>query len=223
MRPNWTAVEFNLLYRWHSLIPSELQIGSREYALEQTMFCTRRFLEKEGLAALFDSASRQRAGQVGLRNTDEWLLRRADAPTIAHGRTVRLRGYNEYRVACRLKRVETFEEITADPVNRERLRELYDGDIDSVEFYVGLMAEDPRPNSVLAPLVGRLVGLHAFSQLMTNPLFAPEIYGPQTFSERGMQIIRETDSLSAMVRRNVTQERGAAPLVALTRTDWRHS
>jgi prostaglandin-endoperoxide synthase 2 len=108
-------------------------------------------------------------------------------------------------------------------VSRERLRELYAGNIDDVEFYVGLMAEDPRRNSVLAPLVGRLVGLHAFSQLMTNPLFAPEIYGPQTFSERGMQIIAETDSLSAMVRRNVTKDRGAAPLVALTRTDWRHS
>jgi len=86
-----------------------------------------------------------------------------------------------------------------------------------------MMAEDPRPNSVLGPLVGRLVGLHAFSQLMTNPLFAPEIYGPQTFSERGMQIIKETRSLSEMVRRNVAAEGGGTPLVALTRTDWRHS
>jgi prostaglandin-endoperoxide synthase 2 len=223
MRPNWTAVEFNLLYRWHSLIPSRLQVGSEELDLDRTMFRTREFLEQKGLAALCDSASRQRAGRVGMRNTDGWLIEKAEAPTIAHGRTVLLRSYNEYRVACQFKRAETFEEITSDPVNRERLRELYAGNVDDVEFYVGLMAEDPRPDSVLGPLVGRLVGLHAFSQLMTNPLFAPQIYGPQTFSERGMQIIAQTDSLATMVRRNVTKDQGATPLVALTRTDWRHS
>jgi prostaglandin-endoperoxide synthase 2 len=88
-------VEFNLLYRWHSLIPSQVQVGSKDLALEKTMFHTREFLEGEGLAALFDSASRQRAGRVGLRNTDGLLLKQADTPTIAHGRTVRLRSYNE--------------------------------------------------------------------------------------------------------------------------------
>jgi prostaglandin-endoperoxide synthase 2 len=223
MRPNWTAVEFNLLYRWHSLIPSQLQVGARDLPLEATMFRTREFLETEGLAALFDSASRQRAGRVGLRNTDQWLLDNADRHTVEHGRTVRLRSYNEYRVASRFKRVETFEDISSDPKTSTALRERYGGNIDDVEFYVGLMAEDPRRNSVLGPLVGRLVGLHAFSQLMTNPLFAPEIYGPQTFSERGMQIIRQTGSLSAMVRRNVTREENRTPLVTLTRADWRHT
>ena len=83
------------------------------------------------------------------------------------------------------------------------------------------MAEDPRPNSV-GPHVGRLVGVHAFSQLMNNPLLAPEIYGPQTFSERGMQIIEQTDSLAAVVRRNVPRD-SHPPLVTLTRADWRHN
>ncbi len=224
MRPNWTAVEFNLLYRWHSLIPSQLNVGAQEgLALKHTTFHTRDFLETEGLAALVDSASRQRAGRVGLHNTDEMLRRMADIPTIEHGRTVRLRSYNEYRVASRFKRVKTFEEISSDATTQARLRELYDDNVDNVEFYVGLMAEDPRPNSVLGPLVGRLVGLHAFSQLMTNPLFAPEIYGPQTFSARGMQIIEQTGSLSDLVARNIAAEGSDAPLVALTRTDWRHS
>jgi len=224
MRPNWTAVEFNLLYRWHSLIPSQLNVGAQQgLALKETTFHTRDFLQTEGLAALVDSASRQRAGRVGLHNTSDMLRRMADIPTIEHGRTVRLRSYNEYRVASRFKRVETFEEISSDAATQAKLRELYDGDVDNVEFYVGLMAEDPRPNSVLGPLVGRLVGLHAFSQLMTNPLFAPEIYGPQTFSDRGMQIIQQTGSLSDMVQRNIAAEGADAPLVALTRTDWRHS
>jgi prostaglandin-endoperoxide synthase 2 len=221
MRPNWTAVEFNLLYRWHSLVPSELEVGSGRMALEATMFRTRDLLSND-LGELFDSASRQRAGRVGMLNTAPWLLKMTELPTICHGRTVNLRGYNEYRVACRFKPAGTFEDISSDPRISGRLRELYGGNVDDVEFYVGLMAEDPRPNSVLAPLVGRLVGLHAFSQLMTNPLLAPEIYGPQTFSERGMQIIAQTDSLGAVVRRNVSGANGR-PLVAMTRADWRHS
>ena len=31
-------------------------------------------------------------------------------------------------------------------------------------------------NSVVPPLMGRLIAVHAFSQLMTNPLLAPEVY-----------------------------------------------
>ena len=36
IRPNWVAVEFNLLYRWHSLIPSTLHIDGETLTLEET-------------------------------------------------------------------------------------------------------------------------------------------------------------------------------------------
>ena len=222
MRPNWTAVEFNLLYRWHSLIPDELQVGSQTLALEDTTFRTRDLLGTHGLAALFESASQQRAGRVGMRNTPQMLLAMAELPTIEAGRKVRLRSYNEYRKACNLAPAKRFEDISSDPKIATRLRELYGGEVSDVEFYVGLMAEDARPNSVLAQLVGRLVGVHAFSQLMTNPLLAPEIYRSETFSERGMEIIKETDSLATLVHRNIPRAT-RRPLVTMTRTDWRHS
>ena len=66
-----------------------------------------------------------------------------------------------------------------------------------------MFAEDRRPNSVLPPLIGRLVGLHAFSQLMTHPLFGRQVYNTETFSPRGAQIIAETKSLADIVRRNL--------------------
>jgi heme peroxidase len=219
MRPNWVAVEFNLLYRWHSLIPSELAVGSQTLALEQTVFRTKDLLGTHGLAALVDSASRQRAGRIGLRNTPEMLLYRTELPSILAGREVRLRGYNDYREACGFGRARGFEDISSDPATRAALREVY-GSVDEVEFYAGLFAEDGRPNSVLPPLIGRLVGLHAFSQLLTNPLFAPEIYNQQTFSRRGMQIIAQTRSLGDVVRRNIPAGT-RMPLVALTRADWK--
>jgi prostaglandin-endoperoxide synthase 2 len=50
-----------------------------------------------------------------------------------------------------------------------------------IEFYSGLYAEDIRTNSVLPPLIGRMVGIDAFSQGFTNPLLAPRIFNEETF------------------------------------------
>ncbi len=219
MRPNWIAVEFNLLYRWHSLIPDKLEVGDELLPLEKTTFRTKHFFERAGLAKLIDAASRQRAGRVGLRNTPEMLLYRAERPSIEAGRKVRLRGYNAYREACGFPRATSFEDISSDADIRAGLRDLY-GNVDEVEFFTGLFAEDTRPNSVLPPLMGRLVALHAFSQLLTNPLFAPEIYNERTFSPRGREIIDHTKSLADIVRRNVPADDGA-PLVKLTREGWK--
>jgi prostaglandin-endoperoxide synthase 2 len=219
MRPNWVAVEFNLLYRWHSLIPDELEIGTQALALDKTTFRTKDLLSTHGLAALVDSASRQRAGRIGLRNTPEFLLQRAEPQSIQAARNVRLRGYNEYREACKFRRAQTFEDISSDPQTTRALRDLY-GHVDEVELYVGLFAEDVVPNAVLPPLMGRLVGLHAFSQLMTNPLLSPELYNEQTFSKRGMAIIDERPTLAQIVRRNIPNG-SPPPLVALTWEGWK--
>jgi prostaglandin-endoperoxide synthase 2 len=219
MRPNWVAVEFNLLYRWHSLIPDGLEIGTQTLRLDETTFRTKDLLSGHGLAGLVDSASRQRAGRIGLRNTPAFLLQRAELPSIDAGRKVRLRGYNEYREACKLRRAQTFEDISSDPQTVEALRAVY-GHVDEVEFYTGLFAEDVAPNAVVPPLMGRLVGLHAFSQLMTNPLFSPELYNAKTFSQRGMEIIDERPTLAQIVQRNIP-DGSAPPLVALTRQDWK--
>ena len=219
MRPNWVAVEFNLLYRWHSLIPDELQVGDELLPLEKTTFRTKDFFRHHGLANLIDAASRQRAGRVGLRNTPDMLLYMAERPSIEAGRKVRLRGYNAYREACAFPRATSFEEISSDPDICAALRDVY-GSVDEVEFFTGLFAEDTRPNSVLPPLMGRLVALHAFSQLLTNPLFAPEIYNERTFSPRGGEIIDDTKSLADIVQRNVPAANGA-PLVKLTREGWK--
>jgi prostaglandin-endoperoxide synthase 2 len=221
MRPNWVAVEFNLLYRWHCMIPDALDVGGDEAVpiLDTTYKAKTLLSQPGGLATLVDRASRQRAGRVGLHNTSDFLLDRAERPGIQAGRTVNLRGYNDYREACKLGRVQHFDQVTSNPALAAELAQVYGG-VDEIEFFPGLFAEDPRPNSVLPPLIGRLVGLHAFSQLMTNPLFAPEIYNTETFSRRGAEIIDETKSLADIVRRNIP--RGSPmPAVRLTRAEWR--
>ena len=39
-RQNWMSIEFNLLYRWHSLVPSSFRIGDREIGVNDTLFNT---------------------------------------------------------------------------------------------------------------------------------------------------------------------------------------
>jgi len=182
------------------------------------MFQTKNLLSTHGLGALIDSASRQPAGRIGLHNTPEFLMG-AELNSIKAGRRVRLQSYNAYREACRFRRAETFEDVSSDPKTCAALREVYGGSVDELEFYVGLFAEDRRPNSVLPPLIGRFVGLHAFSQLLTNPLFSRELWCEQTFSPRGFEIVREPQSLKEIVLRNVGERH--RPLVALTREDWK--
>ena len=222
MRPNWVAVEFNLLYRWHSLIPDLLDIGLEDpVPIMATTYQSKALLAGDGMATIIDRASKQRAGRVGLHNTSAFLLQRAERPSIEAGRDVGLQGYNAYREACKLGKAASFGDITSDAALAAELEDVY-GTVDEVEFFVGLFAEDQRPNSVLPPLIGRLVGLHAFSQLMTNPLFAPELYNTETFSERGAQIIDETTSLADMVRRNIPAG-GDMPEVRLTRAGWKRA
>jgi len=73
---------------------------------------------------------------------------------------------------------------------------------------------------VLPSLIGRMVGVDAFSQALTNPLLSPRVFNEQTFSPLGMQIIGGTSRLSDIVHRNVPESPGTY-LVTMTRADWR--
>jgi hypothetical protein len=48
-----------------------------------------------------------------------------------------------------------------------------------------------------------MVGYDAFTQVLTNPLMAKRIYTPETFTETGLRIIRDTTSLRQIAERNV--------------------
>ncbi|MEA2192085.1 MAG: prostaglandin-endoperoxide synthase 2 [Solirubrobacteraceae bacterium] len=221
-RPNWVAVEFNLLYRWHSLIPSTLHVAGRELTIEQTVF-NNALLTERGLGAMFHDASGQRAGKVCLFNTDPWFHERASIRSVTQSRALQLRPYNAYREDCSLPPVTKFEQISSDGRVIEALERIY-GSVAAIEFYPGIFAEDARPNSVLPSLLGAMVGVHAFSQLMTNPLLARSVWEQRSdridaFSAYGLHEIERTTSLDELLHRNVPGDERYA--VRLTREGWR--
>lgn len=204
-RQNWMSIEFTLVYRWHSALPDQLTYDNQSMPMLDTLW-NNDLLIRKGLGALFEETCAQPAARIGLHNTPDFLVDRAELATVKLGRQAQVASYNDYREMCKFPRVTKFEQITKDEEVQQELKELY-GHVDNIEFYVGLCAEDVRENSALAPLVGRLVGIDAFSQALTNPLLAPSIFNPQTFSPLGWEILQATNSLSELVNRNVPQNK----------------
>jgi prostaglandin-endoperoxide synthase 2 len=208
-RTNWCAIEFNLLYRWHPLVPDT--IGNGPGALASTDFRNNNPLViAQGIEALMARCSRELAGKIGLLNTPAFLVDSSSAAwpsveqvTVALMRKARLRSFNDYREAYGLRRLRSFEELTANTQLRERLEALY-GHIDKLEWYVGIFAEDYPDYLMMGELMTYMVANDAFTQALTNPLLARNVFNDATFTKPGMKVIKDTHSLQQIVTRNST-------------------
>jgi prostaglandin-endoperoxide synthase 2 len=156
---------------------------------------------RDGLGAALDAASTSIAWRVGLFNTAE-MLRRVEAASIKQGRANRLASYNDYREVMQYPRVTRFEQISGDPDVIGALRDLYEN-VEKVEFFVGLFAEDAPERSAVPPLIGRMVAADAFSHALTNPLLAPKIFHEDTFTPTGWASIGSTSTLADIADRNL--------------------
>lgn len=202
-RTNWIAIEFDLLYRWHSLPPDAIgDITPNEFLANNQLVLDR------GIEALVTLCSRTAAGRIGLRNTPSYLMDppqpgvpSVQARTTALMRKARLQPFNEYRKAFGLRPLRCFDELTADPELQRRLAELYGG-IENLEWYVGLFAEDHPPQMMMGELLGTMVGYDAFTQALTNPLLARNVFNANTFTQTGLDIIAETHRLQQLFDRN---------------------
>jgi len=207
-RPNWMALEFDLLYRWHGLPPDTIEIPGGTLAHSEFRH-NNALLEELGVGAVIEAASRQAAGAIHLRNTPVYLLA-AEYQALQMGRDLRVQPYNEYRKLFGLKAVESFDELTDDPWLRTELSKLYPS-VDDIEFLVGVFAEKPldpasgKPEKLFGGLLTDMVAYDAFTQIFTNPLLSKNVYGPQTFTDYGVQLIEETKTVEDLVNRNVSR------------------
>src|SRR5947209_2206820 len=199
-RQNWMAVEFTLVYRWHSALPPTVTYGGTTVPMGAT-FWNNDIVTSRGLGAMFEVTAAQPAGRIGLHNTYDPLLPEAEKRGIELGREAQVASYNDYRAMCGFPRVTSFAQITGDAETQRELEKIYRC-VDNIELYTGLYAEDVRENSALPALVGRLVGIDAFSQAFTNPLLAPSIFNEATFSPVGWKMVNEPVTLADLVNRN---------------------
>jgi prostaglandin-endoperoxide synthase 2 len=215
-RQNWMSVEFNLLYRWHTMIPSQVVLDGQERSIKDVLWDTD-VVTRKGLAFLFDEASGQPINAIGLLNTDPYLLR-IEQKSIETGRVTQVASYNDYRERCGYPRLNSWEDLSSSREVQSALKGCYRS-IDNVELFTGLFAEDVRQNAVLPTLMATMVAVDAFSQALTNPLLSPDIYEKATFSEVGMNQINSTSTLEDIVKRNIPDE-SPNPRVSFTREGW---
>jgi prostaglandin-endoperoxide synthase 2 len=126
-------------------------------------------------------------------------------------RFARLQSYNAYRQRFGLRPKKDWADLTGDVDVQERLAALYD-DIDDLEWYVGIWAEDHPEDQMMGDLLTTMVGYDAFTQALTNPLLAPQVFNEATFTRAGMRVIKKTRSLQQILARNA-----ADPAAAFTR------
>jgi prostaglandin-endoperoxide synthase 2 len=207
-RSNWIAVEFNLLYRWHSLVPDRVSTDAGEVDSKEFLRDNNDLVLAKGVEWLIATCSRSRAARIGLFNTPPFLTERrtpdwpaVEERSIALMRAARLQPYNAYRRRFGMPPKTGFADLTSDPAAEARLAELY-GDIDALEWYVGIFAEDHPADQMMGELLTAMVGYDAFTQALTNPLLAPEVFTEATFTRTGLGVIRKTASMQQIVSRN---------------------
>lgn len=161
-----------------------------------------------GLREAFVATSSQSAAAIGLGNTRTFIMY-TDAASIAQGRAARLPSYNDYRAFVGFPRARRFEDISGDSTVAENLKKVYNT-VDDVEYYVGLFAEESRPKAAVPALVGRMVGIDAFSQALTNPLLSHRVFRRETFHAVGWDSIHRTSRLADVLERNVKPGSGIA-------------
>jgi len=229
-RPNWMTVEFSLLYRWHGLVKQTVTWDGVERD-GGTMLLDNRALLDNGLAAAFVEVSANRTSALGLENSASFMTG-AETSAIGQARLNNIAGYNDYRIALGMEPARNFATIVGasdDPVEAARLaalaarqQALY-GDVDNVEFYVGLFAERVEKNGPLPELVSAMVAMDAFSQALTNPLLSEHVWGNPNnrrlaFTDEGLAAIDATATLKDVLRRN--SQLSPNMFVGMTRREW---
>lgn len=220
-KPNWITAEFSLLYRWHSLIPDKM-IWAGEPVAGGFLRLNNKVLLDGGLTQAFVDISANRATELGLHNTVDWLIE-VEELAVKQARDNRIAPFIRYQSAFGFDRAKSWADINPDPAIQSQLANLY-GKVERLEFYTGLFAQPRAKNSPLPPLLQTMVAVDAFSQALTNPLLSKTVWGDPrvqraTFTYEGWKEIDRTRTLRDVLKRNSNGV--GKQFVGMTKPGWK--
>lgn len=209
---------FNTLYRIHCMMPDELK--GFEGKGFQPMLANNDLVMNLGVGAVIEAASKTPAGRVSLGNTHEALLM-ADRRGFEKARRV-LGSFNAHR-RTQGRAPATWKDF--DPTYRNRLKELYGGNINRVEYAVGILAELPedgwleklglKDSSILGSTLMNAIAKHAFRHILSNRFLTREYLNREVLTDFGWKSLHATSTVGDLVRRNVGGEMDQAEADAL--------
>lgn len=121
------------------------------------------------------------------------------AMNIQRGRDHGLSDYNSTRQAYGLEAVDSFDDITSDLELQEKLESLY-GDVDNIDLWVGLLAEDHLRGSSVGELTQAII-VDQFQRLRDGDRF----YYENVFDGQELRTLDRT-TLAGIIERNTDVE-----------------
>ncbi|KAM4532873.1 prostaglandin G/H synthase 1-like [Fundulus diaphanus] len=207
---NRIALEFSQLYHWHPLMPDSFRISGDELSYSQFLFNTS-VLTHYGVEKLVDAFSRQAAGQIGGGHNINAVITKVAVGTIEESRQLRIQPFNEYRKRFNLEPYTSFRDFTDSEEIASTLEELY-GDIDTLEFYPGLLLEKTRPGAIFGESMVEMGAPFSLKGLLGNPICSPQYWKPSTFGGKvGFDIVN-----SASLKKLVCLNSRTCPYVAFS-------
>ena len=202
-RPNRIHIEFNILYRWHALVPDTfpfLPAGDGPRDQFNAFRHNNVWLQSVGIAGAIDELAKVPAGKMVLKNTPR-ALQFATRDTLRMMRAAKLQNYNAYRKCFDLPPARNFEDVTGEKEMSAKLSALYGGDISKLEWYVGMVAEQHDHRAIMGDLLLHMVAHDAFTHAVTNPLLSEAVFKKETFGPEGWRMVNKTERLVDIVER----------------------
>jgi hypothetical protein len=208
--------EFVSVYRLHPLLPDDYEIRDHRNGelIEETDFDplqgpgTRPSIDNYGLANLYYSFGVANPGAITLHNHPRALQNhvrvtgdRVDLGTIdiLRDRERGVRRYNEFREALRKPRIDRFEDLTENPQWAKEIEDVYDGDIDSVDLQVGLLAEPLPPGFGFSDTAFRIFILMASRRLKSDRFFTND-YSEDVYTPEGLSWVEGNTMTDVVLR-----------------------
>ncbi|MGK7929093.1 MAG: peroxidase family protein [Spirulina sp.] len=214
--PYYLTEEFVSVYRLHPLIPDVFEFYSLENGsktLEKNLFevsekRTRALVEELGVTNLFYSLGISHPGAITLHNYPHFLLNlvRDNGEVLDLGAVDILRDrergvprYNRFRELIGRGRVNSFEEITSNPVWVKELKEIYHNNIDLVDLMVGMFAEDLPEGFGFSDTAFRIFVLMASRRLKSDRFFTKD-YTAEVYTKFGLDWIDRNSMIDVLLR-----------------------
>ncbi len=207
--------EFVAVYRMHPLIPDQIEFRALTGGATQTLSIeevagaeARNVFASVSVADAFYSFGISHPGAVTLHNYPSFLQQneRTDgrvidlaAIDILRDRERGVPRYNAFRELMHMDRVETFGELTPDPVWAAEIEQVYGGDIDKVDVMVGMFAEKPPEGFGFSETAFRIFLLMASRRLKSDRFYTID-YRPEIYTQTGIDWVENNGLASVLMR-----------------------
>ena len=233
--PYCLTEEFTIVYRMHPLIPDEYSFRS---VVDDRPVLERTFREIAGphaeevlqhisLTDAFYTFGTAYPGAIILNNYPRFLqhFERPDgyfmdlaATDIMRTRELGVPRYNQFRKLLRLPPANSFEELTGDPALAEKMRRVYNDDIERVDLIVGMFAEKRPAGFAFSETAFRIFIVMASRRLNSDRFFTRD-FTPEVYTQVGMDWIRDS-TMSTILLRHYPHLRSALRGVDNAFTPW---